>query len=67
MGEIIDRAKGKAKQIEGELTGDRARKAAGLVDQIKGNLKGVAHKAESAAKNIADSMKTAFKNNGSKG
>ncbi len=63
MGEIIDRAKGKAKQIEGELTGDDLRKAEGVADQIKGNLKGVIHKTEEAAKNIADTVKGAFKNN----
>jgi uncharacterized protein YjbJ (UPF0337 family) len=63
MGEVIDRAKGKAKQVEGELTGNDARKREGVADQVKGNLKGVVHKAESAAKNIAGTVKGAFKNN----
>ena len=63
MGEIIDRAKGKAKQLEGELTGDNARRNQGVADQIKGNLKGVVHKTESAAKNIAGTLKGTFKNN----
>ena len=63
MGEIIDRAKGKAKQVEGKLTGDRLRENQGIADQIKGNLKGVVHKAETAAKNIASTVKGALKNN----
>lgn len=57
MGELIDKAKGKAKEIEGELTGDDLRKNQGKADQIKGNLKGVAKKAGDAAKNIADVVK----------
>ena len=40
MGEIIDKLKGKAKQVEGDLTGDRARHAEGRVDEAKGDLKG---------------------------
>lgn len=39
MGELIDKAKGKIKQVEGELTGDRSRKAEGVVDEKKGDLK----------------------------
>jgi uncharacterized protein YjbJ (UPF0337 family) len=61
MGELIDKAKGKAKQFEGDLTGDEARKNEGVADEIKGNLKGVVEKVESAAKNIADAVKGAFK------
>ena len=61
MGELFDRAKGKAKKLEGDLTGDNVRKTQGVADQIKGNLKGVAHKAEKAAKNIAGTVKGAFK------
>jgi uncharacterized protein YjbJ (UPF0337 family) len=63
MGEIIDRAKGKAKQVEGKLTGDKLRENQGIADQIKGNLKGVVHKAKTAAKNIASTVRGAHKNN----
>ena len=63
MGEIIDRAKGKAKQVEGKLTGDDARTAEGVADEIKGNVKGVAHKAETAAKNIASAVKDPLRTN----
>ncbi len=63
MGEIIDKAKGKAKQVEGKLTGDDARTAEGVADEIKGNLKGVVHKAETAAKNISNTVKDAFRTN----
>ena len=40
MGELIDKAKGKAKQVEGSVTGDRARQAEGVVDEKKGEAKG---------------------------
>lgn len=39
MGEIIDKLKGKAKQVEGDLTGDRSRHAEGTVDEKKGEAK----------------------------
>lgn len=60
MGELIDKAKGKAKELEGELTGDDARRNEGVADQIKGNLKGVAAKIESAAKNVVEIVKGAI-------
>ncbi len=40
MGEIIDKGKGKAKQVEGDLTGNRERHAEGRVDELKGKVKG---------------------------
>ncbi len=40
MGELIDKAKGKIKQAEGSITGDRGRQAEGLVDEKKGDVKG---------------------------
>ena len=40
MGEIIDKLKGKAKQAEGSITGDRGRQAEGLIDEKKGDVKG---------------------------
>jgi len=40
MGEFIDKAKGKAKQVQGRVTGDRAREAEGLADEAKGKAKG---------------------------
>jgi uncharacterized protein YjbJ (UPF0337 family) len=39
MGEIIDKAKGKAKQVYGSVTGDRSKQAEGVVDEEKGELK----------------------------
>ena len=41
MGELIDKAKGKAKQFEGDLTGDESRRAEGTLDVWKGRIKGV--------------------------
>jgi uncharacterized protein YjbJ (UPF0337 family) len=40
MGEIIDKLKGKAKQVEGDLTGDNARHAEGRFEEAKGKVKG---------------------------
>jgi uncharacterized protein YjbJ (UPF0337 family) len=40
MGELIDKIKGKVKQAQGRLTGDRATEAEGVADEVKGNAKG---------------------------
>ncbi len=39
MGEIIDKAKGKAKQAYGKVTGDRSKEAEGVVEEKKGQMK----------------------------
>ena len=39
MGKLIDKAKGKAKEIAGVTTNDRGLEAEGKVDQAKGSLK----------------------------
>ena len=57
MGEFTDKAKGKAKQFEAKLTGDQARKREGIADEIKGNIKGVAHKIEDATKKVATKLR----------
>ena len=54
MGEIIDKLKGKAKQVEGSITGDRSRQAEGLVDEKKGDLKG---KFEEVKQDIKDKFR----------
>ena len=48
MGEIIDKIKGKAKQVEGILTGDKARQHEGEVDEAKGKLEGIVNRVEEA-------------------
>jgi uncharacterized protein YjbJ (UPF0337 family) len=40
MGELIDKAKGKAKQVQGKVTGNKAREAEGVADELKGKAKG---------------------------
>ena len=40
MGEIIDTIKGKAKQAQGRVTGDRTKEAEGVADELKGKAKG---------------------------
>jgi uncharacterized protein YjbJ (UPF0337 family) len=61
MGEIIDKVKGKAKQIEGDLTGNQARHTEGVIDELKGNVKGVVTKVEEVAHDAIDSVRQAVK------
>jgi uncharacterized protein YjbJ (UPF0337 family) len=39
MGEILDKIKGKIKQVEGAVTGNRSKQVGGVVDEKKGDLK----------------------------
>jgi uncharacterized protein YjbJ (UPF0337 family) len=54
MGELIDKAKGKAKQVEGSVTGDRQRQAEGIVEEKRGDAKG---KFEEVKQGIKDAFK----------
>ena len=63
MGEITDKIKGKAKQLEGRLTGDKTRIAEGMVDETKGNLKGVANKVKDVSRNLSEMIKRPNRNN----
>ncbi len=40
MGSIADKLKGKAKQVEGRLTGDKVRETQGTVEKAKGDIEG---------------------------
>ena len=50
MGELIDKAKGKIKQIEGDLTGDKLLHAEGVMDELKGKVKGATKAVKHAIK-----------------
>jgi uncharacterized protein YjbJ (UPF0337 family) len=50
MGEIIDKTKGKIKEVAGTLTGDNTLKAKGELDEAKGALKGAAEEIKHAIK-----------------
>jgi len=63
MGEITDKIKGKAKQLEGRLTGNKTRIAEGMVDETKGNLKGVANKVKDVTRNLTEMTKKPNRNN----
>jgi uncharacterized protein YjbJ (UPF0337 family) len=39
MGELIDKVKGKIKQAEGGLTGDRSKQVEGYIEEKKGQVK----------------------------
>lgn len=45
MGALSDKIKGKAKQVEGRLTGDRVREAQGSIQKTKGDVEGAAARA----------------------
>lgn len=54
MGATADKIKGKLKQIEGKLTGDKVRMAQGTAQKTKGEL-------ESAATRVVRKTKTAVR------
>jgi len=57
MGEFIDKAKGKAKQVAGALTGDRRLEREGKLDSAKGNLKGKVEQAKAGVKEAIETEK----------
>lgn len=61
MGEIIDKVKGKAKQVEGIITGDKARQKEGELDEAKGKLKGVVNRVEGAIESAVVATRKAAK------
>jgi uncharacterized protein YjbJ (UPF0337 family) len=48
----LDEAKGRAKQAQGDLTGDNARKSEGVVDEAKGKARQAADKVREAAHDL---------------
>ena len=50
MGATRDKLKGRGKQIEGKLTGDKLRTVQGTVQRKKGEIEGVASRAVRAVK-----------------
>jgi uncharacterized protein YjbJ (UPF0337 family) len=53
MGELIDKTKGKIKQVAGALTGSKKLERGGRVDTAKGNVKGAFEDAKQAMKGAA--------------
>ena len=56
MGELIDKAKGKLKEAEGKLTGNKAREAEGVADQLKGKAKGAFETVKTDVKRAVDKV-----------
>jgi uncharacterized protein YjbJ (UPF0337 family) len=54
MGELIDKAKGKAKEIGGVATNDRGLESEGKMDQAKGDIKG---KFEDVKQGVKDALR----------
>jgi uncharacterized protein YjbJ (UPF0337 family) len=50
MGELIDKAKGKAKRVAGAISGDSELEAEGHVDEAKGKVKGKFEEAKQQVK-----------------
>lgn len=61
MGEIIDKVKGKAKQVGGILTGNKGLQTEGQLDEAKGAIKGIANKLDGAVTKTVDKMKQGVK------
>ena len=59
MGEIIDTLKGKAKQAQGRMTGDREKEAEGVADEMKGKAKGAFEEAKTDVKRAVRKEKDA--------
>lgn len=58
MGSISDKIKGKAKQVEGKLTGDKVRTAQGTVQKAKGDAEGVVARVARKVKGVVRRAKT---------
>lgn len=61
MGERIDIIKGKAKQMQGVVTGDKSRQLEGELDAAKGTAKGVVNRAEEAVQTAVAAVSRAVK------
>ena len=53
MGELIDKAKGKAKQAIGNATGNDSLAGEGVIDEAKGKVKGAFEDVKQAVKGAA--------------
>ena len=53
MGEIIDKVKGKIKQVAGKATGDKKLERQGKVDEVKGRVKGAVEEVKHGVKDTA--------------
>ncbi len=57
MAGTMDKAKGKAKEAVGKVTGDRRTEAEGKTDQVKGDVKDAARDVKESVKDTADDLK----------
>jgi uncharacterized protein YjbJ (UPF0337 family) len=57
MGARMDKIKGKAKQIEGRLTGDKTRSAQGTAEKAKGDAEGIGERVVRKAKGAVRDLK----------
>ena len=57
MGELIDKVKGKVKQAQGRVTGNKAKEAEGVMDELKGKAKGAFEEAKTDVKRVAREQK----------
>lgn len=56
MGALIDKIKGKAKQLEGRLTGNSVLVAQGTAEKAKGDLEGAASRVARQVKRVVRGM-----------
>ena len=58
MGELIDKAKGKVKEVLGVATGNRRVESEGKMDTAKGNVKGTVDTAKQRVKDAMNGKET---------
>lgn len=54
---FTDKIKGKAKEVAGDIKGDKGEKAEGLVDQVVGKTKEVASNVKDVAQEVTEKAK----------
>jgi uncharacterized protein YjbJ (UPF0337 family) len=61
VGELIDKAKGRAKRVAGAATNDKDLEAEGAMDETKGNVKGAFEDAKHGIKEGKEKVKRALR------
>ena len=57
MGEYTDKIKGKAKQVQGDLTDDDSKRIEGELQEQRGKLKGTFERAKARVKDVLEEDK----------
>ena len=64
MGELVNKTKGKIKQVVGDLTDNKKLKREGKIDEVKGQVEGVVDDVKHAVKEAGRRVKKSISNTG---